>query len=71
MHDDFALEIEDHLEAIRATCERWGMPELGAHLTLILRDPGDPQNALIAGAEDLDAVIQTIRHLQGQGIRQG
>jgi hypothetical protein len=69
-HEAFAHEIYQHLWEIAKICERWGLPQLAEHVTLILRDPDNSDNGLILGASDLGAVVQFIQHMQDEGIRE-
>jgi hypothetical protein len=51
-HAMFRQDLSKHLNAIKRTCRRWGIPELSTCLTLILRDPANHEMSLVLTDEE-------------------
>jgi hypothetical protein len=68
-HALFRQELAQHVDAIKALCAEWGIPQLGTRVTLILRDPtNDHLSFLLTDEPDLAEPFRVGRVLEREGL---
>src|SRR5262245_36490862 len=69
-HAMFRQELAQHVDAIKRLCAEWGIPRLGTHVTLILRDPAnDHLSFLLTDEATLAEPFRVARLLEQEGRR--
>ena len=67
----FMHQVKGLLEVIANVCAQWGCPELAEHMTLVLRDPDDPDRSQLYTTDRLNEVIAVLQYLRDEGVREG
>ena len=66
-HAMFRQELARRVDGIKRLCAKWGVPQLGTHVTLILRDPANDAMSFVLTDEATVADAYRVAQLLEEG----